>query len=83
MTPVKASQQGERSPGTISTEAKVEICLLCPSRVPGLLRKMPLAMPQVALSTMGVSEMPPMFTEQGLRLGCTSGEVGGQQGGWS
>lgn len=83
MTPDKSSLQGKCLSGTISTEVKVENCLLCPSHMTVLFRKMPLTVPQVALSTMGVSKMSTMFTGQGLRLGCAMGEVGGQQGIWS
>lgn len=83
MTPGKSSLQGKCLSGTISIKVKVENCLLCPSHMTVLFRKMPLTVPQVALSTMGVSKMSTMFTGQGLRLGCAMGEVGGQLGRWS
>lgn len=48
----------------------------------GLFRKMPLPMPWVALSTMGVSKMLGMLMGEGPRLGCAMWEVSRQQEGW-
>lgn len=81
--PDKSGLQGDCLSGKFSIEFKVEISLPCPSHMRVLFRKMPLTVPRVALSTVGVSEMSARFTAQGLRLGCAMREVGGQQGGWS
>lgn len=58
MTPDKSSLLEECLSGKICVEVKAEICLLCPSHITFLYRKLPLTVPQVALNTVGVSEMP-------------------------
>lgn len=79
MTPDKSSLQEDCLSDKISIEVKAEMCLLCPSHVIFLYR----SLPQVALNTVGISEMSVFFREQGLRLGCTMGEVGGYQEQWA